>query len=210
MADGLPCITVLAGTNGAGKSSIGGGFLLQAGGTYFNPDEVARAIRTGTPTRDGRTANARAWAEGLRLLEEAIRDRHDFYFETTLGGTTITSRLRQACRAGFAVRVWYAGLATPEMHIARVAARVRRGGHEIPESDIRRRYCQSLLNLITLLPALTELVVYDNSREGDPAAGIPPRPLLVLHMRRGKILGPADLAATPAWAQPVVVAALKL
>ena len=104
---------VLAGTNGAGKSSIGGAFLRQAGGRYFNPDEIARAMRVADPSLDVAAANGRAWATGRRLLEQAIRERHDFALETTLGGRTITGLLLEALRRGFEVRVWYAGLATP-------------------------------------------------------------------------------------------------
>lgn len=203
-------VLVLAGTNGAGKSSIGGAFLRQSGGAYFNPDEVARAMRSADASLDTVTANGRAWAVGRRLLEEALRDRRDVAFETTLGGRTITALLMAAARQGFEVRIWYAGLATPELHVARVAARVRRGGHDIPEQQIRRRYDGSRRNLIALLPHLTELTVHDNSEERDPAAGRAPRPTLVLHVRRGTIVGPADLSSTPAWARPIVAAARKL
>lgn len=210
MPDGPPRLVVLAGTNGAGKSSIAGAFLRDAGGEYFNPDEVARALRTADPSLDAAASNGRAWATGRRLLEEAIRDRRDFAIETTLGGNTITTLLLAAARRGFAIRVWYAGLATPELHVARVAARVRRGGHDIPASDIRRRYDRSRRNLIVLLPHLAELAVYDNSSEADPATGETPQPTSVLHVRAGAIVGPPDLTRTPAWARPIVAAARKL
>lgn len=210
MADGAPRLVVLAGTNGAGKSSVAGAFLRDAGGQYFNPDEVARAMRAADPSLDPTAANGRAWATGRRLLEEAIRDRDDFAIETTLGGVTITALLLAAARRGFAIRVWYAGLATPEMHVARVAARVRRGGHDIPVADIRRRYDRSRRNLIVLLPHLAELTLYDNSAEADPATGKAPQPTLVLYIRAGAIVGPPDLARTPAWARPIVAAARKL
>ena len=64
----------------------------------------------------------------------------------------------------------------------RVRQRVRQGGHDIPESDIRRRYEHSRLNLVQLLPALAGLRVYDNSAVADPAAGRAPQPVLLLHM----------------------------
>ena len=76
-------------------------------------------------------------------------------------------------------------------------ARVRRGGHDIPESDIRRRYQHSRLNLIELLPALTSLRVYDNSAEADPAVGVAPTPVLVLELQRGAIVNSADLTRAP-------------
>jgi predicted ABC-type ATPase len=208
--DAPPRILALAGTNGAGKSSIGGVFLRQAGGQYFNPDEIARVMRGADPSLDATTANGRAWGVGRRLLEEAIRDRHDFALETTLGGTTITGLLLDAARQGFEVRVWYAGLATPDLHLARVAARVRRGGHDIPEPDVRRRWDQSRRNLVLLLPHLHELQLYDNSAGGDPAIGAIPRPALVLHVRQGAIIGPPVLARTPTWARSIVAAARKV
>jgi predicted ABC-type ATPase len=208
--DGPPRLVVLAGTNGAGKSSIAGAFLRVAGGQYFNPDEVAGAVRAADPSLDAAAANARAWAAGRRLLEEAIRDRRDFAIETTLGGNTIATLLLAAARRGFEIRIWYAGLATPELHLARIAARVRRGGHDIPAADVRRRYDTSRRNLILLLPHLAELTVYDNSIEADPAMGRAPHPVLVLHVRAGAVVDPPDLTQTPAWARPIVAAARKL
>ncbi len=61
-----------------------------------------------------------------------------------------------------------------------------------------------------LLPQFTVLRVYDNSAEADPAAGRMPKPALVLHMVRERILNPRDLKHTPKWAKPIVAAALKL
>ena len=83
-----------------------------------------------------------------------------------------------------------------------------KGGHDIPERMIRKRYDAGRLNLIRLLPKLTELRVYDNSAEADPDEGHAPSPVLVLHVDRGRIAGGA-LAQTPGWAKPIVAAALK-
>jgi predicted ABC-type ATPase len=204
-----PCIWVLAGTNGAGKSSIGGAFLRRAGGEYFNPDEVARRILAVTPGITQTEANSQAWMAGVHQLEAAIRTRCDYYFETTLGGESITRHLETALADGLQVRIWYVGLESAELHLARVAARVKKGGHHIPDADIRRRFDHSRVNLIRLIPAVTELLVYDNSTEADPARGQVPKPRLVLHLERGQILAPADLALTPDWAKPMVSAAIK-
>jgi predicted ABC-type ATPase len=155
-------------------------------------------------------ANAAAWHQGRRLLERAMAERLDFAFETTLGGSTLTRLLAAAADKGAQVHLLYIGLASPELHIARVRARVRAGGHGIPEADVRRRYEHSRLNLIHLLPKLASLRVYDNSAEADPARGRVPEPLPVLHMERGRIRNPDDLARAPDWAKPVVAAALKL
>ncbi|MDQ2922046.1 MAG: ZTL protein [Acidobacteriota bacterium] len=111
---------------------------------------------------------------------------------------------------GIEIYVWYVGLESPELHIARVKSRVARGGHNISEDDIRRRYERSRLNLIDLLPVLRALRMFDNTSEADPAGGQTPKPILVLSMERGKILRPKDLTHTPAWAKPIVAAALRL
>ncbi len=206
-----PVIFVLAGVNGAGKSSIGGAQLRQEGLNYFNPDEAAQRIRE----QIGCTmveANSLAWHEGKRRLEEAIESRSNYAFESTLGGNTIPRLLEEAAQAGFAILVWYVGLANGDQHVARVRARVSAGGHDIPKEMIRQRWNASRRNVIALLPFLTELRVLDNSREGDPAAGTIPEPILVLHWRPGRVVAPSakNLGTTPEWAKPIVARALQL
>lgn len=117
--------------------------------------------------------------------------------------------LAAAAEAGAEVRIWYVGLDGIERHIARVRARVRRGGHDIPAADIRRRYDNSRLNLIALMPRLAALRVYDNSEEADPARGKAPRPRLLLQMERARVVEPPDFAQTPQWAKAIVAAALR-
>jgi len=203
-------IYVIAGVNGAGKSSVAGETFRQSGADYYNPDEAARLLVAANPNLTQREANSTAWHEGVRLLKRAIDERLDFAFESTLGANTIPRLLRKAANAGFDIYVWYVGLESPELHIARVQSRVARGGHDISESDIRRRYEHSRLNLIDLLPVLRALRVFDNSAEADPARGQTPKPTLALAMERGRILGPKDLKHTPAWAKPILAAAFKL
>ncbi len=124
--------------------------------------------------------------------------------------STFSLASTEPARAGGAgIFVWYVGLKSPQLHIERVAARVNRGGHSIPEETIRRRYERSRLNLIQLLPSLTALRVYDNSDDAEPEAGRMPAPRLVLHLEAGRILGPEDLSTTPDWAKPIVAAALQ-
>jgi predicted ABC-type ATPase len=148
----VPCIWVLAGTNGAGKSSVAGAILRRSGGDYFNPDEVAQRLRSADSLLTQRQANAAAWAAGVRMLDEAIHERREHFFETTLGGETIAGMLELAFDQGFEVRIWYVGLVSPELHLARIAARVARGGHHIPEADVRRRYDAGRRNLVRRRP----------------------------------------------------------
>jgi len=207
--EGPPSIFVLAGTNGAGKSSVAGAEFRAVGLDYFNPDEATRRIQEANPGIGLAEANSLAWHQGKRLLEVAIARRMRLAFETTLGGNTIPAFLEQAHDAGLAVRVWFVGLASPELHIARVKARVARGGHDIPEAKIRERYERSRQNLIRLLPRLTELRVFDNSEDGDPAIGVTPSPRLLLHVVDGVIHDKCELKSVPRWAKPVLSEALR-
>jgi predicted ABC-type ATPase len=206
----IPCIYVLAGANGAGKSSIAGAMFLARGAEFFNPDEAARLLLSANPGCTQVKANSAAWSQGRRLLERAIAERLNFALETTLGGHTLPALLAAALSEGIEVRMWYVGLTSAELHIARVRARVAKGGHDIPEAIIRDRYDRSRLNLIRLLPLLTELRVYDNTEEADPDAGPAPQPKPILHMDRGQVVSSCDLAATPEWAKPILAAAIRL
>ena len=203
-----PVIYVLAGVNGAGKSSIGGHLLKQAGATWFNPDSFARElVRRGWPTAG---ANGAAWEEGLRRLDRAVLGGRSFAFETTLGGQTVPARLKNAS-SSHDIEVWFCGLGSPELHIERVRNRVAAGGHDIPESKIRERYVSSLENLIGLMPHLGRLHVYDNSVSVAAGSRLL-KPPLVLEMALGKVvwpLGVEDLRRTPAWAKPLLEAALR-
>ncbi len=199
-----PGIYVLAGTNGAGKSSIAGEVFARSGGVFFNADEIAKAIVHENPGMPIEEANGLAWQRGFQLLRASIEQGYRYAFETTLGGRTIAATLLAAAEHGIKVHVWYCALATPELHVARVAARVRRGGHDIPERKIRERYDESRRNLVRLMPHLEVLRMYDNSEESAK-----PQPRLILGTNRRRIVN-ADLDATPEWAKPVVAAALAL
>jgi predicted ABC-type ATPase len=203
-------IYVIAGVNGAGKSSIGGATFRELGAEYYNPDEAASRMLARNPALSQADANSAAWHQGVRVLRRAIVERKDFAFETTLGANTIPRMLQEAAAQGIEIFVWYVGLASVQLHIDRVDARVRRGGHAIARDLIERRFEQSRINLIDLLPHLIELRVHDNSVDADPASGKTPQPKLLLHMKRGRILNLHELKNTPDWAKPIVAAAMKL
>lgn len=203
-------IFVLAGVNGAGKSSVGGREFRQRSTGYYNPDEATSRLIQMDPGLTLEQANSIAWRKGRSLLEKAIEKRSALAFETTLGGNTITRLLEQAADSGIAVRIWFAGLESPELHLRRVRERVAKGGYDIPETAIRHRYDSSRNNLIRLLPKLDALRLFDNSEEADPAAGHQPKPRLLLAMEKGRITTLGKLAETPKWARPIIAAALAI
>lgn len=205
-----PILYVLAGVNGAGKSSIGGYHLEQLGLTWFNPDTFARELIADIGCDQGE-ANAAAWQEGMRRLDDAVLHGTHYAFETTLGGRTVPAKIMAATKT-HAVFMLFCGLSSPEQHIARVKARVAAGGHDIPEAKIRERYSTALENLISLMPHLSYLQIYDNSVEVEIHEAIPD-PTLVAVMEAGRLISPLpdDMAAlerTPDWAKPLLEAAL--
>lgn len=201
-------ILVLAGVNGAGKSSIGGEAIRHDGGDFFNPDSAALSLRAASPRMQLAEANAHAWEMGRRGLERALNQGEFFAFETTLGGTTILNMLMAGGQKGAEIHVWYAGLDSPELHIQRVKSRVKAGGHDIAEDKIRERYGASRSNLIKLLPYLTSLRVFDNSAENDPKKGERPMPILLLHLAAGKVVSHIALDRVPLWVKPILAVAL--
>lgn len=204
-----PVLYVLAGVNGAGKSSIGGHLLTRAGLSWYNPDTFARLLvhEQGYTQED---ANGLAWQEGMRRLDQALARGASHAFETTLGGTTVARKL-QAASASHDVMMWFCGLDSPALHIARVKQRVASGGHDIPEDRIRQRCISSLRNLIALMPVLAHLRVYDNSAQAQAGAAVAD-PLLLLECVAGRRVYPGTLRearATPDWAKPILEAAFS-
>jgi predicted ABC-type ATPase len=207
-----PFIFVLAGVNGAGKSSVGGHLLKEQGLDWFDPDSLARFLmqNTNLPLEE---ANAIAWRQGRDALAAAIKEGRNFALETTLGANTIPQLLVAASKT-HSVRMWYCGLASVEMHLQRVGSRVESGGHDIPEAKIRERWESSRSNVIKLLPYLEHLMVFDNSSTVGPGEPMP-APTLVLEVRGTIVRFPnrrvsRQIANTPAWARPIVEAAFQL
>lgn len=141
-----PVLFVLAGVNGAGKSSIGGHLIRRQGLDWFNPDTFARELKALTGCTQ-QQANALAWQEGVRRLDQALAAGEHHALETTLGGNTLPQRILAATRT-HDVLIWFCGLTSPALHRERVLARVAVGGHDIPEDKIRARFDSARANLL--------------------------------------------------------------
>jgi len=198
-------ITVIAGVNGAGKSSVIGSHFRAQSGDYFNPDEVTRALMAKDPAMTLDEANGKAWQMGFHNLKEAIANDCDYTFETTLGGNSICALLLDAAQKGIEVRILSVGLDSPEKHIQRVAARVSKGGHDIPEEKIRGRWHGSINNMMALIPVCKSVAVFDNSNglvDGMPST------VRLFVMNDGHFVIP-PVEPMPEWAKPLAAVALK-
>lgn len=199
-------ITVIAGVNGAGKSSIVGAYLRAKSGEYFNPDEVTRNLLRRHPEFSQETANAEAWRIGYEQLKLAVQHNYDYTIETTLGGNSICKLLHRAMDDGCEVRIFYCGLESPELHVQRVAQRVRRGGHFIPETKIIERWVSSIHNMLSLIPRLSELAVFDNSFQCNLMTRPMPKCLFLVKAHQFIVLPVSDM---PDWAKPIAARAIQ-
>jgi predicted ABC-type ATPase len=156
-----PVLTILAGSNGCGKST-----LTSYGRTKFqeapvlDPDAIAKSIQD---TMSSDNSDLEAGRRVLLRAEELIATRQSFTVETTLSGSTYLRMAARAKEAGFNVMVVFVGTTSVEINIERVKARVRMGGHDVPEEDQRRRYPRTLANMKKLLPHTDFAVFLDNS-----------------------------------------------
>src|SRR5205807_112329 len=92
----------------------------------------------------------------------------DFAFETTMAARSYAAWLKRLRQTGYTVHLIYVWLRSADLAVARVAERVRQGGHNIPEATIRQRYGRSLQNFFSLYrPLADSWRVYDNSGEGE-------------------------------------------
>ncbi|VVS99152.1 zeta toxin family protein [Hoeflea sp. EC-HK425] len=153
----LSCI-LLAGPNGSGKSSAFPKLKLE--GEWINADEIAKTLRD---TEVGKSKERRASELALQKIAEMIETRQSFIFETTLSSQQSLRLMRDAKAAGFSVGLYYTALDSVETNIERVRQRVLKGGHNIPEDDIRRRHRGSLAKLSAALKIADEVVLVDNS-----------------------------------------------
>ena len=161
MSSRKPTIYIIAGCNGAGKTTFAREFLLKEVGctNFLNADYLALGLSPLSP-------EAAAMKAGRLLLAEfkSLVSRKDtFALESTLSGLTYLRLLRDAKRRGFRVYIHFLWLPNPAIAIARVRERVKKGGHNVPAMDIRRRFGRGLRHFIhDYAPLAERWAVWDN------------------------------------------------
>lgn len=108
-------------------------------------------------------ANGAALNENYQRLRVAIDDDEDYSFETTLGGSSIPYEMMRALAMGRRLVIFYVGLASVNLHLQRVAARVRRQVLSIPDAKIWQRYDDRREHLQSFIGTHTDMKVWDNS-----------------------------------------------
>jgi predicted ABC-type ATPase len=141
-------IVIIAGPNGAGKTTFAGEFLPFDAGcpVFINADLIAAGLSPFNP-------EAAAFRAGRLMLAEIDRNAaagRSFAFETTLSGHSYASRIPRWRASGFAVKLVFLSLGSPDDAIDRVAIRVRQGGHDVPSDVIRRRFASGMRNFIEI------------------------------------------------------------
>ena len=159
-----PRLYVIAGANGAGKTTFAKKFLPAYAGCreFVNADLIAGGLSPFAPE------NAAFHAGRLMLAQiRSLGNRGcDFAFETTLSGKSYLPLLRDLKARGYAIHLFFLWIPSVELALARIAGRVREGGHNVPDAVVRRRFAKGLSNLFRFYrPLLDSWTIFDNSSE---------------------------------------------
>lgn len=144
-------VVIIAGPNGAGKTTFATEFLPFEAGcpAFINADLIAAGL---SPFDPGAAA-IRAGRLMLGEIDRNAAEGRSFAFETTLAGRIYIARIARWRAAGFTVKLMFLSLPTPEEAIARVAMRVRQGGHDVPSATVRRRFASGMRNFMEIYRA---------------------------------------------------------
>ena len=147
--------TIIGGVNGTGKSSLTGVLRTQTTdlGIIIDVDKITAELG-GSALAGGKAA--------LMKINECIDKGVSFTQETTLSGRKTEATAKQVKELGYHVRLFYVGLDTAAESLARIQNRVRRGGHDIPENDVERRFAGRWEAVAKVLPYCDEAEFYDN------------------------------------------------
>ncbi|MBR5215719.1 MAG: zeta toxin family protein [Bacteroidales bacterium] len=161
-----PEMIIIAGPNGSGKTSVTKRFLHHewaAGTLYINPDEIANDVFGDWNSHDSILKAANYSSE---LREKCLKERKSFVFETVMSADDKIDFIIRAKQAGFFIRLFFISTSHPTINAARIAARVMKGGHDVPITKIVSRYYKSIENCKMVSSIVDRLYVYDNSIDG--------------------------------------------
>lgn len=155
-------IVIIAGPNGAGKTTFAREYLPHEAScpAFVNADLIAAGLAPFGPE----AAAVRAGRIMLREIREHVRRGDSFAFETTLSGRAYARWIPMWRSLGYRVKLVFLALPNADMAVARVAARVRTGGHDVPEAVIRRRFVSGRAKFERVYrPLADSWTLYDNA-----------------------------------------------
>ena len=153
---------IISGCNGAGKTTASYTVLpdILDCREFVNADEIARGLSPFNPE----SVAIEAGRLMLSRIEELLRRNESFSIETTLATKSYINLVRRAQAQGYTVRLLFFWLNSPELALQRIAERVAKGGHDIPEPIARRRYVAGINNLFRLfMDEVDYWAIFDNS-----------------------------------------------
>jgi predicted ABC-type ATPase len=159
----MPNLYIIAGCNGAGKTTASYTVLPEILGCkeFVNADNIAAGISPFNP--EGVAIEAGRIM--LKRINELLDEGADFALETTLATKSYVSFIKKGQSAGYEITILYFWLSSPQMAFERVATRVSKGGHNIPEDVIERRYYSGIRNLLNLyIPVCDNWRIFDNRK----------------------------------------------
>jgi len=147
--------TIIGGVNGVGKSSLTGVLAAESNdlGVIIDTDKITAAVG-GDKIKGGKEAIAR--------INNSLEMGINFTQETTLSGLRTLKTIKKAREQDYFIRLYYVGVNSPDESIKRIKNRVEKGGHNIPEQDVIRRYSKRFEDLLNILPYCNEVKFYDN------------------------------------------------
>ena len=153
---------IFAGVNGAGKSTLYNSENLDNNikySTRINTDEIVRKIGDWKNNSD----QIKAAKMAINIRNDCLKHGRSFNEETTLTGKTILKTIDKAKELGYELQLFYVGVASPELAKERIRNRVEKGGHNIADEIVEKRYYESLKNLKQVITKFDEVYLYDNS-----------------------------------------------
>jgi len=144
-------LIIVGGPNGAGKTTFADEYVAQQGHNYIGADAIAYELSPQNPN----LAQFAAGREFLRRIDAGLKGSESLVVESTLSGRTIRHTLQKAKTAGFMVEIVYLFLESADTCVERIRQRVQKGGHFVPEADVRRRFTRSILNFWNLYRPLS-------------------------------------------------------